>query len=142
MTEQAVLITRSCTTGWTDWIHGELWILPTALVRRRLDYAETRANALGPTVDKPLPDALPGDFNHSEILRFHPTNKVILFEQIAKAALHQGRTSDRLTAQMHDGTRHKLLWLSRDPAYSLLSATLSALLGARLVHSNIDHVPR
>jgi len=28
-----VLVTSGCTTGWTDWIHGELWLCPDGLFR-------------------------------------------------------------------------------------------------------------
>ena len=30
---QGRLVTASCTTGWLDWIHGELWLFPDGLLR-------------------------------------------------------------------------------------------------------------
>src|SRR5215213_4567357 len=30
---EALLLTRSCTTGWADAIHGELWLFPGGLLR-------------------------------------------------------------------------------------------------------------
>jgi hypothetical protein len=61
----------------------------------------------------------------------HPTNKVIPFDAVARARLVRGMTTDGLKLTMHDGTRHKLLWLSRDPAYRILGAALPAMLGDR-----------
>ena len=38
----AECVTRSCTTGWLDWIHGELWLTPTGLIPRDPAYAILR----------------------------------------------------------------------------------------------------
>ena len=35
------LISRSCTTGWLDWAHGELWVCDDGLLRKSLGLVET-----------------------------------------------------------------------------------------------------
>jgi hypothetical protein len=128
VTERAYLLTRSCTTGWTDWLHGELWLLPTALVRRPLGLSATVANGRGPTVRTPLPE---GDADEIAAL---PTvggsrgGRVIPFADIATASLRRGGSTDRLAVNHHDGTSCKLLWLHRDPAAAVLAQVLAAWL--------------
>lgn len=125
---RARLLTRSCTTGWGDWIHGELWLLPSSLVRRRLGFAATLANRKGPTVVVPLPETDVTAAATARILAEHRTNKVIPLAGIASAHLRHGITADRLTLRMHDETQHKLLWLPTDPAYAVLAQVLTSWL--------------
>ncbi|MET9406292.1 hypothetical protein ABZX90_11060 [Streptomyces sp. NPDC002935] len=122
MDERARLLTRSCTTGWGDWIHGELWLLPSSLVRRRLGFTATVANSKGPTVVMPLPEADVTAGATALIEAEHRTNKVIPLAGIASARLRRGITADRLTVHMQDGTQHKFLWL---PAYAVLAHELT-----------------
>ena len=129
----AVCLTRGCTTGWGDWIHGELWLLPEALVRLRLGFAATQANRYGPTVAEPLPERDPAAFRRDDILGAHRTNKFLPFSAIAKAQLFRGFTAHGLALTMNDGKRHKLLWLTADPAYGMLTEALPAMLGERLL---------
>ena len=132
----AECVTRSCTTGWFDWIHGELWLTPTALVRRRLSLEKTGAHGLGPTVGQPLERADVSELDLDRLLAEHPTNKVIAFSDVARARLVRGVTAHGLRVRMLDGRRHKLLWLTRDPAYQILGEALHAALGERLRRPN------
>ncbi|MEO3743792.1 hypothetical protein [Plantactinospora sp. B5E13] len=132
MDHTARLITRSCTTGWADWIHGELWLLPDLLVRRRLTLKATRANKNLPTVSQPLPEVEAASLDLNEIADAHRTNKVLAFDAVAEARLHRGILTDRLALRMRDGSRHKLLWLRVDPAYEVLCQALGEPLGHRL----------
>ncbi|MGI5175923.1 hypothetical protein ACQEVZ_06280 [Dactylosporangium sp. CA-152071] len=131
----AECVTRSCTTGWLDWFHGELWLTSTGLMRRRLSLEATRAHGLGPTVAEPLERADIAAFDLDRLLAEHPTNKVIAFSDVAHARLVRGVTAHGLRLRMVDGRRHKLLWLTRDPAYQVLSTALAATLGQRLHRS-------
>ncbi|MEV1144171.1 hypothetical protein [Micromonospora sp. NPDC049799] len=132
MDHPARLITRSCTTGWADWVHGELWLLPNLLVRRRLTLQQTRAHANGRTVPHPLPEVRAASMPLDEILSAHPTNKVLALDTVVEARLHRGLMTDRLAVTMRDGNRHKLLWLKVDPAYEVLCHALAEPLGQRL----------
>ena len=129
----ATCVTRGCTTGWADWVHGELWLLPHALVRRRLSFAATQANRYGPTVAPPLPSADPASFVAADILAAHRTNKFLPFAAIAKAQLFRGFTAHGLALTMTNGARHKLLWLTADPAHAQLADALPSLLREHLL---------
>jgi hypothetical protein len=134
--DMAECVTRSCTTGWFDWIHGELWLTPTGLIRRRLSLEESRTHGLGPTVGQPLKRADVSEFDLNRLLAEHPTNKVIVFSDVAHARLVRGVTAHGLRVRMLDGRRHKLLWLTRDPTYQILDKALHAALGERLHRAN------
>ncbi|HEX7735923.1 MAG TPA: hypothetical protein VF458_13740 [Ktedonobacteraceae bacterium] len=47
----ATLLTASATTGWFDWIHGELWLFPHGLLRIPLNLVITFLHGTGPTVN-------------------------------------------------------------------------------------------
>jgi hypothetical protein len=138
VTDTAYLISRSCTTGWLDWVHGELWLLPHGLVRSSIGLdgtvANRRRNGIGRTVPDPLPYLPVAAFDHEQIRAAHRTNKVLPYNQVAAAMLFRGRTAHGLKLTMTDGRRHKLLWLTRDPAHAVLSETLPAVLQDRLSH--------
>ncbi|MFI7214065.1 hypothetical protein [Micromonospora maritima] len=132
MDHTARLVTRSCTTGWADWVHGELWLLPHLLVRRRLSLRETRAHRNGRTVPHPLPGLPASSLDLDAVAAAHPSNKVLALDGVTEARLHRGILSDRLALTMRDGSRHKLLWLAVDPAYEVLGHALAESLGGRL----------
>jgi hypothetical protein len=55
----ATLLSRACTTGWLDWVWGELWLLPDGVIRVSSGWSDTLSEAirnarvgtrLGPTV--------------------------------------------------------------------------------------------
>ncbi len=130
---QARLLTSTCTTGWLDWIHGDLWLLPEGLMRIRSGFARTLANSHGSGLTAREPYRLIAH-DPAAVLAAHPTNKLIPFSGIATARLHGGVTTSGLEVVMTDGTRHKLLWATWDPARRLLRERLLPLLGARLTH--------
>ncbi|MFC4068852.1 hypothetical protein [Actinoplanes subglobosus] len=132
MTETAQLISRSCTTGWADWIHGELWLLPRHLVRRRLSLRATLANKNERTVPMVLLEVPASSLSQQDIVSAHPTNKVLPLDEVVEARLHRGILSDRLALTMRDGSRHKLLWLRIDPAHEILGSALGHSLGSLL----------
>ncbi|WP_158102509.1 hypothetical protein [Streptomyces africanus] len=132
--QSAQLLATTCTTGWLDWIHGELWLLPHHLVRIRGGLLATMVTGFnGPELAAPDthrtlaydPDAIRSD---------HRTNKVLPLAEIAQARLHGGLTTSGITLRMADGARHKLLWMSTEPARRVLSDRLVPLLGPRLTH--------
>jgi hypothetical protein len=132
VSDVAFCVSKSCTTGWFDWVHGELWTSPACLIRRRLGWIRTLSHGLGPTVSQPAPESPLSSFDLPALLAEHPTNKVAYFDAVAGASLTKGITSDALRLTMNDGTQHKFLWLRADPAYELLSNSLRITLGERL----------
>jgi hypothetical protein len=110
------LLTASCTTGWRDWVHGELWLLPDGLLRRRLDVAATRAHGRGPTVPVERPTCEFDDEAIGRIDHAHPTNAWIPSRTIGAADLRDGLTTSRMRLTLTGGASVKLLWLRADPA--------------------------
>ncbi|MGW6641065.1 hypothetical protein [Streptomyces iakyrus] len=132
--QPAQLIARTCTTGWLDWIHGELWLLPDQLLRIRGGVPATMTvGLLGPELA--TPDTFRTLAHDPDAIRSaHRTNKVLPLTEIANARIHGGLTTSGMTLSMADGTRHKLLWMSTEPARGLLRDRLLPLLGPRLAH--------
>ncbi|MFB6516504.1 hypothetical protein [Streptomyces sp. NPDC056401] len=129
--QHAQLLAASCTTGWLDWLHGELWLLPDSLVRMRGGFIDSFVHSLSPRVPENTATTVIG-YDPAAVLGGHRTNKVIPFDGIAHARLHRGLTTSGLTVRMTDGTRHKLLWLSYEPARRILTDRLLPVLGSRL----------
>ena len=120
------LVSRSCTTGALDWIHGELWLFDDRLLRVRLDYATSADNGLGPTVPADAPRRLFTDEERERIATAHRTNLFLAWADVRGASLRRGFLMGRLRVTLHDGSRRKLLWLARDPAHDALRALLPA----------------
>jgi hypothetical protein len=108
------LLTSSCTTGWLDWIHGELWLLPNGLLRRPLGLAATIAHGMARTISDEPEER---DFDGVELrrLRGSPKNLWIEASDIGSVDLRQGFITSRLLVHLRDGRRRKLLWLVADP---------------------------
>ncbi|MGW1776435.1 hypothetical protein [Streptomyces sp. NPDC002104] len=129
--QHAQLLATSCTTGWLDWLHGELWLLPGSLVRIRGGFLDSLVHSISPRVPEHRATTVIG-YDPAAVLTGHRTNKVIPFDGIAHARLHRGLTTSGLAVTMTDGTRHKLLWLSSEPARRILTDRLLPVLGSRL----------
>ncbi|WP_158681095.1 hypothetical protein [Streptomyces viridochromogenes] len=132
--QPAQLLATTCTTGWLDWLHGELWLLGDRLVRIRRSVAATMAAGFnGPELAGR--DTYRTLAHDPEAIRSaHRTNKVLPLAEIAHARLHGGLTTSGMTLTMADGTRHKLLWMSTEPARRVLKDRLPPLLGSRLTY--------
>jgi hypothetical protein len=115
-TATARLVTASCTTGWLDWIHGELWLLPDGLLRVRSSLGATMAHANQQTVPDDLPECQFGAGEIEELQRQHQTNLWIPAHEIVAASIRTGLLSSRLSLTLAGGRRVKLLWLRVDPA--------------------------
>jgi hypothetical protein len=126
------VLSRSCTTSWSDWNHGELVLTDHALIRHRLEEPTEAARKLASTasVTEP-PRFVPDPADADQVLRRDATNKYILISDIAEARLHRGILSDRLAITTIRGAKHKLLWLRADPAHAILADQLPMLLGRR-----------
>ncbi|WP_028644436.1 hypothetical protein [Nocardioides sp. URHA0020] len=136
--DDARLLTRSCTTGWLALTHGELWLTDTALVRIPLSPERTpgrprgeRKRGFDPTVRVVKPVPAPPELAPDQARAGDRHHRYVPLDGVRSARLHHGRLSDRLAISMRTGERHKLLWLSADPAYGVLRTALAASLGDR-----------
>ena len=120
------LVTSSCTTGWLDLIHGDLWLLPNGLLRVRGGLGATVGHAhqrMAP--DEPVRrEFTPGEID--VLQREHRTNLWIPADTIVSASLFNGPLSGRLSLRLNDGRRLKLLWLRVDRASEPLRHALSS----------------
>lgn len=119
------LLTASCTTGWLDWIHGELWLFPEGLLRVRSGLLQTIAHLKQTVSDEPEEQVF--DSRELERLcRTHHTNLWISANEIAAAEIRKGPLSCRLLLTLVDGRLIKLLWLRADPAAAPLKEALAS----------------
>jgi hypothetical protein len=126
------LLTASATTGWLDWIHGELWLFPIGLLRIPLGFTVTVSH-VGPTCSQN--HTLWNSFQAAifEELIASKNNRWIPREQIKKGYLHHGVLTDRLRLELIDQRTMKLLWLPVDGAWEPLRSVLQAWLGNEFV---------
>jgi hypothetical protein len=128
-----MLITASATTGWLDWIHGELWLFPNGLLRIPSGLVKTFQNGIGPTVDTNQLTQCSFDGKILQELLTSQKNVWVPRESIQKAYLHHGISADRLRLIMGDQRSVKFLWLPWDKASQVLHSTLSEWLGSDLI---------
>src|SRR5258708_6340591 len=130
---EARLLTASATTGWHDWIHGELWLFPNGLLRIPLGFIVTSLHGIGPTTSPGLPSWRSFDEKRFEVLLASKRNRWIPREQIQKAYLHRGIITDRLRLELVDRRVMMFLWLSWDGAWEPLQSMLQEWLWDELV---------
>lgn len=127
---EALLLTTSATTGWLDWIHGELWLFPTGLLRIPLGLTATLLHGIR---GQELPTWRSFDKKTFDALLALKRSRWIPQEQIQKAYLHRGVMTDRLRLELVDQRTMKFLWLPWDGAWKPLHGALQEWLGAELV---------
>jgi hypothetical protein len=125
-TAVGTLISASCTTGWLDWIHGDLWLLPDGLLRVRSGLEATIEHANQRTV---LDDGDQRQFGVGELERLqgeHKSNLWIPADEIVSAGIRNGPLSGRLALTLKGGRRVKLMWLRADRASEPLKKALAS----------------
>src|SRR5690348_9331736 len=96
------LLSASATTGWWDWIHGELWLFPTGLLRIPLTLSVTVLHGTGPTVNQTQPCWRDFDEKVFEALLASKRNRWVPRTHIRKAYLHRGIITDQLWLHLGD----------------------------------------
>ena len=129
----ATLLTASATTGWLDWIHGELWLFPDGLLRIPLGLIATILHGMGPTVNSAQPVQRSFDDQARAILFTSRKNIWVPSETIQVAYLHCGMGTDRLLLLLKDQRSLKFLWFPQDGACGPLQAVLRGWLGDGLI---------
>lgn len=141
MEQVATLISASCTTGWGDLKHGELWLTDGGFLRATLGWTETlrrqRAreevgDPLGPTVSGLVTRTFAPE-ELAEVVSGDARNLWIPRERLVGARLHRGVLNTRLRLDLDRGERQKLLWLNADPAHESAAQALAEWLGDAFV---------
>jgi hypothetical protein len=129
-----LLISSACTTGWFDWVHGELWICPDGLLRRRLGLAVTVGRALA--LRRYAQDRIWPSMTEAErrgIVAHGPGAIWLAWPEISRITLKAGIIDHSLHIQRTDGRRVKFLWPAGDGDFELLETMLRAAVSDRLV---------
>lgn len=131
----ATLMATTCTTGWFDWVHGELWLCPTGLFRRSLGLFETIKRSMAghaPAIDpRNRPTRV---FSSGEIQRAVErgrTNRWVTWPDVKRATLKRGIIDHSLHLELANGKLTKFLWLQSDGGFDLLEAELARVLPGR-----------
>jgi hypothetical protein len=138
--QDSLLLTTSCTTGWADWVHGELWLCPDGLLRVSLGLAATIAKSSGPgqaaAFEGAARQSSPRHFDMTEInelLSRKRTNIWIPWPQIRGASLRHGLITGRLRLIQADGRCVKFLWMRERRVFEMLRDRLLDRLGPAAV---------
>lgn len=131
------LVSASCTTGWFEWIHGELWLCPTGVLRRSLGLTSTIRHANRRTLDPSDRPTRTFALNEiSRILAADRGNRWITWAEISKATLKRGIIDHSLHLNLGNGRRVKFLWLRIDGGYDLLEEAIGRHLPGRFTAIN------
>jgi hypothetical protein len=133
----ALLVSESATTGWADWMHGELWLLPDrGLLRRRLGFGATLRHFNRQTVD---PAAIAkADITDADVRLIadeHRTNFFVPKGRARRARLRAGLLSGRLSLDLDDQSSIKVMWLKADHAERALEPVLRQWIGKAVEHA-------
>lgn len=110
---RAQLLSASCTTGWADWIHSELWLFEDALLVAKTDFGRTVSHGFGPTVGA---DPIGRDFSSADIARIESrptTSRWLDAASLTSARFRTGRWIGGLDLSVGH-TKQTLLWFAND----------------------------
>jgi hypothetical protein len=118
------LLTKNATTGWRDWLHGELWLFPEGLLRVPIEVTKTFL-LLGfiPVGSQHMRVFSANEF---AILIANPRNVWIPANQIQTARLGHTFLADELRLTLSDQRSIHLLWLPSPRIYRLMRERLQA----------------
>ena len=133
-----MLISASCTTGWTDVIIGELWLCPDGLLRRSSGLRATVVRGFRYGLSPPL-DPLHRPVDDFDLSRLNAVllagerNIWIPWALVERAEIHRGWLVESLRVKLQGSRRVVLLWLAVDHGAMALSEPLRDRLGDRFL---------
>lgn len=119
-------LSTSCTTGWLDWVHGELWLVEDrGLLRVPLGLAQTLKNGVWHTEGSSLHSVKSMTVREAAATASnHPKGLWLPKERILAAHIRNGLITSRLLLELADGSRVKLMWRRPDRAAQVLKPVL------------------
>ncbi len=132
-TRVGILLAMSATTGWADWMHGELWLFPDGLLRIPLGWMKTCLHSFGMGYNYKL--ATRRAFTDDEFFALISDRRIIWIpaDMLVGAELRHTFGADELRAQLADGRAIQLLWLPLQGAFDALQQPLYEWVGSRLI---------
>lgn len=119
------LLSASSTTGWLDWIHGELLLLPDGLLRIRQNLAKTAAKGNAALVQGQAIE-LVADPDKLAAATAHRRSTWVPATAIDAYDLTRGPMSGKLLLHLAGGGRQTFLFLVQDMDYQALEEALQA----------------
>lgn len=135
MQREGERISMAVITGWDDWIHGELWLLPDGLLRVPSGLLRSLGDGLIQSGGQQLHGrGARRTFGDGDIsaVSSRPRAYWIRFDEIDAAALRKGIINGRLRVRTRDGDTRKLLWQRTDGVARRLEPVLREQIGGRL----------
>lgn len=131
------LIAITSTTGWLDWVHGDLWLCPDGILRRSRGPKATLENAESKGMKELVHASHPPtrtftDADCAAIATADKRNVWVTWDQVASARLASGPLSNALHLQLTDGRNLSLRWLRQEGPLDFLRSRLQDALGDRL----------
>ena len=120
----ALLLSGTTTTGWSDWAQGELWLLPDGLLRSTSGLLETASHTNGPVVGSVAKRGYFDTSKINEILEKHKTNVYINTSEVKSFKLKQGWATGKLSISLNNGQVKKFSFMRTDMDYDLVGAQL------------------
>jgi hypothetical protein len=130
--DTVALIAASCTTGWADGEHGNLWLAPDGLARVPLGWAVSVVHTFQSVDPAIWWDAAISRNELAQVLEKSPRALWLAATDIEAAAVHRGLLVDRVRVHMKDGSQRKLLWVRHKVGTRRLEVGLRNWLGNRL----------
>lgn len=120
------LLSKSSTTGWLDWMHGELWLFPDGLLRIPMGWGKTLLLVgyfFNPRRAQPRP------FSEDEraAIIARRRNRWIPFAEVQQATLRHSMGADELIMILANGQKRQLLWLPHPLVFATLQQVLSQM---------------
>ncbi len=128
--ELCVLISTSCTTGWFDWVHGDLWMCPAGVLRQSRGLTATMAKYRRWWEPRLHPRERQ---RREEIAVSGPAPTWVPWTEVRRLTLKVGIIDHSIHIQRTDNRRVKFLWLVGDGDFELLETVLRAAIGDRLI---------
>lgn len=127
------LLSITCTTGMTDWVHGDLWLCPDGLLRRSRGWRATIANTgsmgVKDVVDvKNRTTRTIGIEERRQIAGADKRNWWLPWDQITRAKLESGPMSIGLHLILTDGRKLSLRWFRMEGGADELKAAMQPIL--------------
>ena len=134
-----ILISASCTTGWLDWVHGELWLCDEGLLRMSLGFFDTLEHGVRQGLRSTVgPERATRIFDYAQVRSIamaDKRNRWIPWDEIGHATLKRGVIDHSLHLDLVDPSprigRSKFLWLKSDGGFEIVEAALADRLGDR-----------
>lgn len=131
--DTVALIAASCTTGWADGEHGNLWLAPDGLARVPLGWAVSVVHTFQSVDPAIWRDVAISRDKLAQAIEKSPRSLWLPATDIDAATMHRGLMVDRVRVRMKDGSQRKLLWVRQKVGTRRLEVGLRNWLGDRLV---------